>query len=216
MLLLVLRRAVISFIMKAADAEKGIPSENFKILFMCRRNNSLEWSEMMGILICGLNGTGKSTLGKALAERLQSHFIDIENLYFPKKDPDYLYDKPRTREEVARLLIDEMKAHEDFVLASGKGDYGEAVTSLFQCVVLLIVPKEIRMQRVKERSFQKFGRRMSVGGDLYEREEKFFRFVESRAENEVEEWVKTLQCPVIRFDGTKPIEENVNFIIEYT
>lgn len=65
----------------------------------------------MGILVCGLNGAGKSTLGKALAERLQFHFIDIENLYFPKTDPDYLYAKPRIREKAARLLLDEVKAH---------------------------------------------------------------------------------------------------------
>ena len=35
-----------------------------------------------GIMICGLNGTGKSTLGKALAEKLHFYFIDNENLYF--------------------------------------------------------------------------------------------------------------------------------------
>ncbi|MDU4976211.1 MAG: shikimate kinase, partial [Hungatella hathewayi] len=33
-------------------------------------------------MICGLNGTGKSTLGKALAEKLHFYFIDNENLYF--------------------------------------------------------------------------------------------------------------------------------------
>lgn len=38
----------------------------------------------MGIIICGLNGTGKNTLGKALAEKLHFHFIGIENLYFHK------------------------------------------------------------------------------------------------------------------------------------
>lgn len=42
----------------------------------------------MGIIICGLNGTGKSTFGKALAEKLHFHFIDIENLYFPKTNPN--------------------------------------------------------------------------------------------------------------------------------
>ncbi len=55
---------------------------------------------------------------------------------------------------------------------------------------------------------------MLLGGDLYEQEEKFFHFVESRDENTVEEWVKSLKCPVIRLDGTKSIDENVNFIIE--
>ena len=36
----------------------------------------------IGIQICGLNGCGKSTLGKALAEKIDFHFIDNENLYF--------------------------------------------------------------------------------------------------------------------------------------
>lgn len=79
---------------------------------------------------------------------------------------------------------------------------------------MLDVPRDIRLQRVKDRSFQKFGNRMLSGGDLFEQEEKFFRFVESRNENTVEEWVKSLKCPVIRIDGTKPIDENTNSIIE--
>ena len=51
------------------------------------------------------------------------------------------------------------------------------------------------------------------GGDLYEQEENFFRFVECRDENTVEEWVRSLKCPVIRIDGTKPVDENTSCII---
>lgn len=47
------------------------------------------------------------------------------------------------------------------------------------------------MQRVKNRSFQKFGKRMLLGGDLHEQEEKFFDFVKSRPENTVEEWAQS-------------------------
>ena len=165
-----------------------------------------------GIIVCGLNGAGKSTLGRALAKELQFHFMDNEELYFPKEDPQYLYASPRSHEEVERLLLREIKAHENFVFASVKGDYGEAVYPFFRYAVLIEVPKELRMQRVRERSFQKFGERMLPGGDLYEKEEAFFAYVGSRAENTVEEWVKTLHCPVLRVDGTKPIEENVRCI----
>lgn len=167
----------------------------------------------MGIIICGLNGTGKSTLGKALAEKLRFHFIDIEDLYFPKTNSDYMYASPRTREEVAKLLLSEMKTHENFILASVKGDYGETVCSFFEYAILLEAPKNIRIQRVKKRSFQKFGNRILPSGDLYERESEFFDMVESRAEEIVEEWVKTLDCPIMRVDGTKPVEENINLII---
>lgn len=167
-----------------------------------------------GIVICGLNGTGKSTLGKALAERLHFYFIDNEDLYFPKTDPNYIYTAPRTREEVGKLLFSEVKAHENFVYASVKGDYGEAVYPFFQYAVLIEVPKDIRIERVKNRSFQKFGDRMLAGGDLYEQEERFFDLVKSRAEDTVEKWVQYLKCPIIRIDGTKPIEENIKYIIE--
>jgi len=174
----------------------------------------LEREDFMGIIICGLNGAGKSTLGKVLAEKLNFYFIDIEDLYFPKTDPNYMYASPRTHEEVKTILLHEMKIHENFILASVKGDYGEDIYSLIQCAILLDVPKSIRMQRVRKRSFQKFGNRMLLGGDLYEQEEKFFRLVESREESIVEEWVKSLKCPIIRIDGTKPIDENTNFIME--
>ena len=106
------------------------------------------FSSRTGILVCGLNGTGKSTLGKALAERLHFHFIDNEDLYFPKIDPAYIYAAPRTREEVEKLLLNEIEKHEDFVFASVKGDYGETIYPFFQYAVLIDVPKDVRMKRV--------------------------------------------------------------------
>lgn len=127
-----------------------------------------------GIIICGLNGAGKSTLGKALAKELDFYFIDNEDLFFPKTDPRYKYASPRSREEVEKLLFHEIKAHENFVFASVKGDYGENIYPFFQHAVVIDVPKDIRIQRVKNRSFQKFGNRMLPGGDLYKSEENFF------------------------------------------
>lgn len=166
-----------------------------------------------GIIICGLNGVGKSTLGKALAERLEFYFIDNEDLFFPKDNPDYIYASPRTRKEVERLLLGEVKARENFVLSAVKGNYGEDIIPFYQYAVLVEVPKKIRIQRVKDRSFQKFGHRMLAGEDLYERENRFFDMVEAKPENYAEEWALSLGCPVIRVDGTRPVEENVDYII---
>lgn len=166
-----------------------------------------------GILVCGLNGAGKSTLGRALAGRLGFHYIDNEDLYFPKTDPAYLYAAPRAREEVEKLLLHEIKEHENFVFTSVKGDYGADIVSFFRYAVWMEVPRDVRLQRVRSRSFQKFGDRMLPGGDLCEREERFFDFVASRAENMVEEWAGTLHCPVIRVDGTNSVEENIAYIL---
>ena len=168
---------------------------------------------MAGILICGLNGAGKSTLGKALAKALNSRFIDSEDLYFPRTDPRDAYAAPWTRDEVEQLLLREIDAHPHFVFASVKGDYGDEILARFQYAILVDVPKELRMRRVRDRSFRAFGNRMLPGGDLYEREERFFAAVQSRADDMVEAWAQTLRCPVIRVDGTRPVEESVTAIL---
>ena len=167
----------------------------------------------IGIVVCGLNGSGKSTLGKVLSEELGFYFIDNENLYFPKTNPNYIYASPRSRDEVEKLLMDEIRIHKNFVFAAVKGDYGKDIVPLYKYTVLIDVPKEIRMQRVRNRAFQQFGDRMLKGGDLYEQEEAFFNLVNARPEHYVEEWVQFLNCPVIRVDGTKPVEENIIFIM---
>ena len=119
-----------------------------------------------GIVVCGLNGCGKSTLSRALAEKLGLYFIDNENLYFSRNAADEPYANPRTRAEAEALLMEEVRRHGDFVFAAVKGDYGSAILPLYRYAVLIEVPKEIRLRRVRDRSFQKFGGRMKPGGDF--------------------------------------------------
>lgn len=168
----------------------------------------------IGILICGLNGCGKSTVGRALAKEIGFHFIDNENLYFSRTAANEPYTSPKSRDEVEKLLFSEVQEHDNFVFAAVKGDYGEKVIPFYKYVVLIEVPKEIRLQRLRNRSYEKFGSRMLAGGDLYEHEESFFTMVESRPEDYVKNWVKNLNCFIITLDGTKPVKENVDFIIE--
>ena len=111
------------------------------------------------------------------------------------------------------MLFHEIKVHENFVFAAVKEIMEKRFIPFFQYVILIDAPKDIRLQRVKNRSFQKFGNRMLPGGDLYEQEEEFFEFVKSRLESTVEEWIQLLSCPILRIDGTKPIEGNIDFII---
>jgi adenylate kinase family enzyme len=166
-----------------------------------------------GIIVCGLNGAGKSTLGKALAKRLRFYFFDNEDLFFPESSSDYPYSSPRTEEEAGRLFAEKTKAYENFVFAAVRGERGDEARH-FHYAVLIELPKELRLARVRQRSFEKFGSRMMPGGDLYEKEREFFDMVSKRPEDTTEKWVRTLKVPVIRVDGTKTIEDNVAFLAE--
>ena len=167
----------------------------------------------MGILICGLNGAGKSTVGRTLAARMGYEFIDSEDLYFSKAHLNNDYSDPRSKEEAVHILEEKIKKNHQFVFAAVKGDYGESLIHALDFIVLIDVPKEIRNQRVRNRSFQKFGERIFPGGDLFEKEQNWFNVVDSRPEDYVLLWLETIKCPVIRIDGTLPVEENLNDLL---
>ncbi len=167
----------------------------------------------MGILICGLNGAGKSTLGKRLADRIGYEFIDNEDLYFPKTEAGYTFASPRSKEEAVRLLEEKIDGNCRFVFAAVKGDYGDKLIASLDHIVLIDVPKQIRNQRIRSRSFSRFGDRMLPGGDLYEKEEAWFSLTDSRPEDYTAKWLETVNCPVIRVDGTLPVQQNVDKIV---
>ena len=169
----------------------------------------------MGIIICGMNGSGKSTLGRALANHLGWRFIDNEDLYFPKTDPAHPFAVERTQEEVARLLLEEVRLDDRFVFASVRGNYGEAVLPYYKAAVLVEVPREIRLKRVQQRSYGKFGARMLPGGDLYESEKRFYDLVVARPEDYAVRWLEQVDVPVLRVDGTRPVGENIPIITDW-
>lgn len=166
-----------------------------------------------GIAIIGGNGSGKTTLGKSLAESLGYKHMDAEDYYF--KNSSAPYTNPRTEEEVQDLLLSAINAHGRFVFSSVGGDMGSIINAKYDLIVYIQAPLDIRVERVKRRAFEMFGDRVLKGGDMYEQEQAFFDFVSTRTLDRVDEWVESMECPVIYVDGRKPIADNVQLIIEF-
>ena len=142
-------------------------------------------------------------------------FIDNEDLYFPKTDRSYAFSNPRSDAEVIQLLEERIDKNDRFVFAAVKGDYGEKLLSQLGCVILVEAPRETRIERVKRRSVQRFGDQILSGGDLAQKENEWFKRVESRPEDYVSTWLAEahLTCSIIRADGTRPVEETVEFLL---
>lgn len=163
-----------------------------------------------GIAIVGANGSGKTTLGKHLAALLGYKYMDIEDYYF--KDSEVPYANPRTKEEVQELLLAHITKQDHFILSAVNCDFGYDINAMYDFIIYTKVPLEIRLNRVKERSLNKFGSRVLEGGDMYEQEQKFYNFVASRTMDKTDTWLQRIKCPIICVDGTESIVRNANMI----
>lgn len=157
-------------------------------------------SKPQGIIVFGANGSGKTTFGHELAGILNFKHMDIEDYCFEKSEVPYT--KVRSRQDYLNLMLADIEKYRSFVITTVMGDLGDKISSMYVLGVYLSAPLELRMERVKQRSYRLYGERVCKGGDMYEQELKFFDFVASRSLSKIDEWAQTLTCPVVCIDGT--------------
>jgi len=169
-------------------------------------------NEQNGIIVFGANGTGKTTLGRELARILDFKHIDHEEYCFEESDIPYTVTRPREIYEA--LILDDIEKYRSFVITACTGDFDEKITQFYKFGVYMTASFETRMQRIKQREYDKFGERVLFGGDMYEQTLKFHSFVASRSLYKIEKWSRTLTCPVIRINAEEDYKSNAAFIAE--
>ena len=157
-------------------------------------------NEPQGIIVFGANGSGKTTLGRELARILGFKRMDVEDYYF--RESEIPYSDARSKDEVVELMLADIEKYRSFIISTVVGDLGNVIPQYYKLAVHISAPHELRMERIKQRVYDKFGERVLEGGDMYEQEQKFFNFVASRSLTIIDQWAETLTCPVIHIDGT--------------
>ena len=87
------------------------------------------------IHILGASGSGTTTLGRALAERLQCPHFDTDDYFWLPTDPPYTQQRERTERQ--QLLMDDLTAHDAWVVSGSLCGWGDVAIPLFELVVFL-------------------------------------------------------------------------------
>jgi adenylate kinase family enzyme len=168
----------------------------------------------------GASGAGVTTLGRALADALAFPHYDTDDYFWLPTTPPF--QKQRERVDRLRLMREIFLDRSDWVLSGSLVGWGESIAPLFDLVVFVQVPTEIRLRRLRDRETRHFGGdAVSPGGWRHQEMEEFIEWAshyddgsrEGRNLSRHQAWLDTLSCPVLRLDGTQATKELVAEIV---
>ncbi len=177
-----------------------------------------------GIIVFGAMGVGDTTLGKEVAKRLNYPHFDIDDYHW-RWDTEIPYTKYRSRDEKTALLMNAILREQHFVMSGSMWSIRKSFEPLFDMAVFMTAPAEVRAERIKTRSITRWGNRVLPGGDMYKESDVYqdYLFCAKKYDTappseyglaQHEQWAQELPCSVLRLDGTKPIAENAELVIE--
>jgi adenylate kinase family enzyme len=172
------------------------------------------------IHIFGASGSGTTTLGRTIGERLNVRFFDSDDYFWQSTEP--LFTAQRPRDERSALLLRDVNGAGEWVLSGSMIGWGDALVSEFTLAVYLRIDPELRMQRLLARERERYGARVEVGGDMYEQSQTFIEWArrydtagfEQRSHMVHQFWMKSLPCKLLRIEYDAPSNEWADAVLD--
>ena len=170
------------------------------------------------IHIFGASGSGTTTIARAVSENLGYNHFDTDKFYwYPTEQP---FTKSRPIEERLRLMNADLTSHDNWVLSGSLDGWGNPLVPLFDLVVFVYVPQDVRMERLKKRESERYGKDVLPGGSRYEATKEFIDWaagydsglLTGRSLPRHEKWMAGLECDMLKIVNHS-LDDSINAVI---
>ncbi|MBS4535323.1 AAA family ATPase [Clostridium sp. D2Q-14] len=173
------------------------------------------------IHILGASGSGTTTLAQVLSNKLSYMHFDTDNYFWKPTNPPF--QEKRDKEERKTLLNSHLKRHNDWILSGSLCGWGDVFIPYFDLVIYLWLPKELRMNRLKDREKQRYGELIEIDGIMHKQHKEFINWAAQYDDGDLtirskelhEKWITELPCKVLRLEGVFELEEKVESVLEF-
>ena len=167
------------------------------------------------IHIFGASGSGTTTLGQKICEKLGYTFMDTDDYFWMPTDPKFTRKRPR--EERIALMKRDIENAENVVISGSLVDWGDALIPYFTLAIRIEMEQALRIARLEQREKDRFGDRIAPGGDMYRQHLDFIAWAKSydtggmnmRSKAKHDAWQKLLSCEILHLDGANTVEEHL-------
>ena len=167
--------------------------------------------------VVGASGSGTTTLGRALAARLDVAHLDTDDFFWVPSDPSFEAIRPRA--ERRALLGDALARHSGWVLSGSLCGWGDVFIPRFDLVVFVWLAPDIRLARLRAREVERYGEAaVAPGGARHAKAEAFLEWAAAyderleapeRCRALHEQWLAALPCPVLRLMTAATVDAHV-------
>ncbi len=174
---------------------------------------------MPRIHVLGASGSGTTTLGEALATYLALHHADTDAFFWMPTDPPYTTRRPP--EDRLALLLRQLPTTGHWVLSGSALKWATPLEPFYDLIVFLQLDPAVRMERLRQREFRRYGARVMSGGDMVAASAEFLAWAdaydtagpEQRSLVAHEAWLTGQTAPVLRLDSSPPVQDLVAAVL---
>lgn len=166
------------------------------------------------IHILGASGSGTTTLAEKLSKKMNYTHFDTDNYFWLDTET---FSQKRKVEDRIELLSKEFRSVDKWILSGSLCGWGDVFIPLFDLVVFLWIPQEIRMERLNHREQQRYGDKINIGGCL---NASYLEFMDWASKYDLGDmnirskqlhyaWMDSLPCPVLKIEEDINIEDKI-------
>jgi len=172
------------------------------------------------IIVFGASGSGTTTLAKTLAKRLNRIYLDADEYYWKKTNPPFQTKLPLKKRN-KNLKTDFVKSGK--VIVSGSlVTWSDYWNTAFDLGIFLKIPKSLRMERLQNREFERYGSKLKTDREIIKKSNEFLQWAEKyddesftgRSINQHKKWIELLDCEIIQIEGDLTNDERLEIVIE--
>jgi adenylate kinase family enzyme len=168
---------------------------------------------MSRVHILGASGSGTTTLGIALADRLGVPHVDADALFWLPTEPPFT--TRRSAENRLALLPQVLPVAGQWVFSGSAIKWAMPVEPYYHLIVFLRLDPVERLERLRRREVLRYGARIGVGGDMTDASDAFLDWaasydtagLEQRSLAAHEAWLAAQFAAVLRLNAARPLEE---------
>lgn len=174
----------------------------------------------MKINILGASGSGVTTLGTELSRKLGVDYFDSDEFFWEKSGiPFSIKIDPKIRD---RNILKQLSKTDNWILGGSVINWSKEIHDLFDLIIFLYIPQEIRLERLTVRELKKYGKKIETDTFWKRKFENFMEWAKDYDETKGianrnikthKEWLKSQNIEKLNLIGEIPFEEKLERVI---